>query len=123
MKKYTLEIDGVKKEVFSEVEVGIDFLLNKFGKEIVEKFYRDGLEDYKFSIEDVPLKIWYISTYVHGWDTYDSAVVYAYDDKEALEIFVSLAGENYRDSKVTYSGICTKENEKPRIVCASFNAG
>jgi len=122
MKKYTLEIDGVKKEVFSEVDVEIDFLLNKFEKEIAEKFYKDGLEDYKFSIEE-PLKIWYISTYVYGWDTYDSAVVNAYNKEEALEIFIARAGEDYRDSKVTYLGICTKENDKSRIVCASFNAG
>ena len=83
------------------------------------------------------LKIYLLEQdYVHGYDTYDSIVVIAYDENDAKLIspyskmiddktdqYMSWVGKDNIDKiKVTYLGIA-KEGSERGLVLASFNAG
>jgi len=73
------------------------------------------------------MNIYLISQTVNDdWDTYDSAVVYAYSEEGARNTHPygrdSFGWCDPKDVKVEFIGIAKSEVEEG-VICASFNAG
>ncbi len=75
------------------------------------------------------MKIWLISQNImNDYDTYDSAVVFANDEMEAVSIHPNGNNDwdgtwvNSSDVKVELIGTA-KSGSKKGVICASFNAG
>lgn len=106
----------------------------------IEKIIKDNLNEKEFSefcydeeefmkrveYHSIPIskKLWYITTNQKGYDTYDSGVICAYTEKQAIEISekdMSNISKKY-ENRANFIGEA-KEDLLIGKVCYSFNAG
>jgi len=99
------------------------FIESNLPYNLISNFYNNEL-NVTHTIKKVQLSIYYIQTWVTGYDTYDGAVVVHYGEEEAKELLYNNTNKEYfLSAAATCIGKADKSIKEPEIILKSFNAG